>query len=147
LSDAWVYAPEIRALLGSAAHFCEVFVLQIKNCTVRQVREDLEMALKAHPASSALEFQVHFRAKREQLTRFPGRNRVPLDSTRCEEPQEKSRWVLSRPHGGLRTCHRKLTCLCAVDLRALYDTKLVTLTTRLSSKVNLPSCRQLEGVM
>jgi hypothetical protein len=41
VSDTQVYAPEIRALLGTASHFCETFVLKLRTVGGEQVRVTL----------------------------------------------------------------------------------------------------------
>jgi len=57
LSDTQVYEPEIRALLGTASHFCEVIFLKLKTVpigaarslrTLRVIRRGAQAMYQAH---------------------------------------------------------------------------------------------------
>jgi len=48
LSDTKVYEPEIRALLGTASHYCRAVCSRIGNCTVRYSSDPQTLKLAQH---------------------------------------------------------------------------------------------------
>jgi len=53
LSDTKVYAPQMRARLGTAAHFCEVVILKLRTAPIGSPRRG-SSAGGVHAAHSAL---------------------------------------------------------------------------------------------
>ena len=65
LSDTKVYAPQIRALLGTASHFCEVVVLRLRARAADGVALDVLLQPLHHP-------RLHPRPRRLALSSLQG---------------------------------------------------------------------------